>query len=336
MKAILFEQRQGFALENPPIPEISEGEVLIAVDACGLCGTDILKIKTRPESAVLGHEIAGRIEKIGPGVKGFREGDRVIAAHHVPCGTCHFCRHDNPSMCQQFKETNVTPGGFSQYVRLSALHVRSALLKIPDELDAEAASQTEPLACCLRNAKRLKIQEGDSVGIVGLGAIGQLTAMLLTRHFGASVFGLDLDQTRADFLKGWAFGFTEPTSLREAALEATSGRGLDALILTAGTSEMAAQSLSWIRGGGTLNIFASFHPDAAFFNLNEIYHRELTIMGSYSPALEDLKEALDLIASGKILVQEIATKNYSLESFGAALEDLRLRKTIKAMITPNS
>lgn len=334
MKAIISDSSLGFILKEISMPQISNEEVLIAVNACGLCGTDILKIKTKPESAILGHEIAGRIEKLGSGIKGFREGDRVVAAHHVPCENCHFCRHGNPSMCRQFKATNVDPGGFSEYARLSSLHVQSSLLKIPDELDIESASQVEPLACCLRNAKRLKIMEGDTVGIIGLGAIGQMTAMLLTRHFGASVFGLDLDQNRANFLKGWALGFTDTQTFKDAAFEATSGRGFDVLIFTAGTSEMAAQSASWIRGGGTLNVFASFHPKSSFFDLNDVYHRELTIMGSYSPALEDLREALDLIVSQKIPIREIEMKKYPLESFENALEDIRLRKTVKAILAP--
>jgi L-iditol 2-dehydrogenase len=334
MKAILYHHGKGAYLQEIPTPEIGEEEALLAVDACGLCGTDVMKLATRPSSAVLGHELAGRIAKLGKGVHGFREGDRVIVAHHVPCLNCHYCRKTSFSMCRQFKSTNIDPGGFSEFVRVPPEHVRHTMIKIPDSLDALSASQTEPLACCLRNAKRLGLQEGDTAGIVGLGAIGLMTAQLFS-HMGVRVFGLDIDPQRAAALKPWGEGFSQAQAMEEALRSASSGRGLDVLVFTAGTPDFVAAKLPWIRDGGALNIFASFHPESRVsLDLNEVYHRELTVVSSYSPSLEDLRQALELISLDHVPVKKLEPRLYDLENFEAALDDLRARRTLKAIFQP--
>lgn len=333
MKAILYQRDAGAVLRDIPVPPIKEGEALIAVDACGLCGTDLMKLAQRPAHAVLGHEVAGRIARVGKGAKGLKEGDRVIVAHHVPCGKCHYCERESPSMCRQFKETNIDPGGFSEYLRASALHVKHTVLKIPNKLDSFQATQTEPLACCLRNVKRLRSREGDVVGLIGLGAIGLMTAQLLKAR-GVRVLGLDLDRDRAAALAPYGKGFTDAKELEAAIYKESAGRGLDALVLSAGPASSASDRLGWLREGGTLNIFASFHPSAAPIDLNMIYHRELTVISSYSPALEDLRESLDLIADGSFKVDALEPKTYALDRFAAAEGDVRARKTMKAIIVP--
>lgn len=334
MKAILYKQGEGAALREVAVPDIADGEALLAVDACGLCGTDIMKLSTRARSAILGHELAGRIVKVGGGVKAFKEGDRVVVAHHVPCLDCHYCRKGSFSMCRQFKNTNIDPGGFADFVRVPELHVRHTMLKIPDGLSSLEASQTEPLACVLRNVKRLGLRPGDAAGIVGLGAIGLMTAQLL-HHLGVTVLGLDLDPARAEGLSPWGKGFTGRGEMEAALRQATGGRGLDALIFCAGTAVLASEIVGWTRDGGVVNVFASFHPESKIsLDLNDVYYRELTILASYSPSLEDLREALALIAAGAVPVKELRPKTYALEGFDSALDDLRSRKTLKAVFLP--
>lgn len=333
MKAILYKDG-GAALSEVPTPEPGPGEAVIAVEACGLCGTDLMKLGTKPKHAVLGHELCGRVAKAGKGCA-FKEGDRVVAAHHVPCGACHFCKRGSVSMCRQFKATNVEPSGFSEYVKLSALHVQHTTFKVPDHLDAAALSQTEPLACVVRNVKRIQAREGDVIGIVGLGAIGQLTARLLASVYKATPLGLDLDPKRAASLGGIGKGVTDAASFERQAASLTQGRGLDAVVLSAGTPKLAQQAVGWLRDGGALNVFASFHPDPILpLDLNQVYHRELTVISSYSPALEDLKEALDHIVHNRVDVRFADQKSYGLEEFEQAAADVRARKATKAILVP--
>jgi len=164
-----------------PVPAIGSGELLVALRSCGLCGSDIYKIVhgTVAAPAVLGHEVVGTVVAVGPGVQRFAPGSRVVVAHHVPCGACHYCRHGNVSMCRAFREGNLDPGGFAAFIRVPARHVAEVTLPVPDSLaDAEAAF-TEPLASCLRAVKRSPLEAGEAAVVVGLGSIGLLFIQLL-------------------------------------------------------------------------------------------------------------------------------------------------------------
>jgi len=332
MKAILA--RDGAAaLAEVPVPEIGDGELLLALDACGLCGTDVMKLDTRARGAVLGHELVGRVAKAGRGAP-FRAGERLVVSHHVPCLSCHYCRKGQESMCRQFKATNVEPGGFCDFVRVPALHATHTAFRVPDGLDLVAASQTEPLACVLRNVKRLGVGPGDAVGIVGLGAIGQMTGQLL-KAFGAAPVGLDLDPARVELFSTWGAAFTDAAAFAAAGRTLSDGRGFDAVVYSAGTPALVAKSLEWLRDGGAINVFASFHPDHTLpLDLNQVYHRELTVVSSYSPSLADLKEAFDLIASGRFDPLALAPATFPLSAFDDAVRAVKSRRTLKSVLVP--
>ncbi len=332
MKAILAREGSA-ALVEVPVPEIGDGELLLALEACGLCGTDVMKLDTRAADAVLGHELVGVVAKAGPGVP-FREGDRLVVSHHVPCLDCHFCRKGQESMCRQFKETNIAPGGFSERVRVPALHVKHTAFKVPAGLDGVAASQMEPLACVLRNVKRLGIEPGDVVGVVGLGAIGQMTGQLL-KAFGARAIGLDLDPVRTEMFSRWGAAFTDGEAFGEAGRAAADGRGFDAVVYSAGTPALVNRSVGWLRDGGTINVFASFHPDSILpLDLNQVYRRELAVVSSYSPSLADLKEAFELIASGTFDPLALAPAKFPLSAFDDAVRAVKSRRTLKSVLVP--
>ena len=133
MKAAVYYDTNDIRIEERDMPVPGKGEALIKMHACGLCGTDIHKAihKTVKPGTVLGHEVSGEIVRLGEGVEGFRVGDRVFVAHHVPCFTCHYCLRGNHTVCRQWKETNIEPGGFSEYIKVSALHVKHTMVKIP-------------------------------------------------------------------------------------------------------------------------------------------------------------------------------------------------------------
>jgi L-iditol 2-dehydrogenase len=332
MKAILA--RDGAAaLAEVPIPPVGDGELLLAFEVCGLCGTDVMKLDTRAANAVLGHELVGTVAKAGSGAP-FREGERIVVSHHVPCLECHWCRRGQESMCRQFKSTNIAPGGFSDFVLIPALHAKHAAFRVHDDLDPVAASQTEPLACVLRNIKRLRVQKGDTVGIVGLGAIGQMTGQLVTL-FGATPVGLDLDAERVKTFSRWGSGFTDAEAFAATGKELSEGRGFDSIVFSAGGPGLVAKSLPWLRDGGAVNVFASFHPDSIMpLDLNQIYFRELTVISSYSPSLADLKEAFELIASRRFDPLALAPIKFPLSDFAGAVSAVKTRKTLKSVLVP--
>jgi len=339
MKALIYEGPQKVSLRDVPVPEIGEDEALVEVAACGLCGTDLAKVfngNLRPP-VPLGHEVAGRIAKTGGRVKGFKKGDRVVVAHHVPCLECHYCRRGSFSMCRDFKRTNLDPGGFAEFTRVSARHLEHAVLKIPPKLGFETASQTEPLACCLRNLRRLNLGPGDTAVVVGLGAIGLMTCQLLIRR-GALAVGFDLDPQRVRIAQkvGVSHAYTgKDGRSEELVMSLSERRGADALIFTTGTPALVSERLGWVRDGGTVNIFGGFHPESrASIDLNAVYLRELTLNSSYSPAPEDLREALRLISSGEFDIGPHTGSTYPLDRFEEAVRQVRGREALKAILLP--
>ena len=186
-------------LEEMPTPQIGPGELLVRVEASGICGSDVLEwYRIHKAPLVLGHEIAGQIVAVGEGVEKYAEGDRVSVAHHVPCNTCHYCRRGHVTVCDTLRKTNFDPGGFAEYVRLPAINVDRGVFIIPDEVSFEEASFTEPLACVLRGQRSAGLKPGDSVLILGSGIAGLLYVQLARASGAALVVATDVAEYRLE------------------------------------------------------------------------------------------------------------------------------------------
>ena len=318
MKAIVYKEKNKVALENIPAPELTGRGAIIKVKGCGLCGSDIVKLKQGlvKEGTVLGHEVVGIIDKI-KGNKNFQVGDRVVLGHHVPCFQCVYCKNANYSMCAQFKETNIIPGGFAEYIYVSEKHLENTVFKVPGSLFDEEASFTEPIACCLRAIKRSGVREGNNVQVVGLGSIGLIMAQLL-KCCGANVTGSDLIMERLELAKQFGINIG---SIKQA----------DKVFLTAGSNATIDIALKSVRDGGTILVFASVPSDVLGFPNNEVYYRELTILSSYSSSPMDLEESLELIEKKIIKVDKLCT-TYDITDINRAIEDTCSNKIIKAYI----
>ncbi|MEP6685956.1 MAG: alcohol dehydrogenase catalytic domain-containing protein [Verrucomicrobiota bacterium] len=339
MKALVSQKHQT-RLQEVPRPSLQEGDLLLQVDVCGVCFSDVHKIRFQQleKPTILGHEVAGRVVEVGSDVRKFKVGDRVAVAHHVPCLRCHYCLHGNISMCPQFKKTRLDPGGFAEFVRVPAMHVESVAFPIPAGLTEKEASFMEPLGCCVRAVKRAGIQRSDVVVLVGLGSIGLLLFQLI-RHAGATCIGIDLDPKRRLLAQELgltaAFAGSEP-GFPEYLSNATEGRGADGVLLTAGNPALVATALTWLREGGTCTIFASLHPDSHVrLDWNQLYYRELNIVSSYSASPGDLSEALELLGNGVIRVAKLTGDTFPLERFADALAAIESRSILKAIITPH-
>jgi L-iditol 2-dehydrogenase len=319
-----------------PEPEVGTGELLLRVRGCGLCGSDIAKI-VAPETrgpAVLGHEVVGDVVRTGPGVAGFGVGDRVVAAHHVPCGTCHYCRRGSESMCRAFKASNLDPGGFAEYVRVPPANVRHATFRVPDHLTDEEASFVEPLACCVRAVDRARVESGDTVVVVGLGSIGCLFVQLLSRA-GAAVVGADpLSDRVALALTLGARAAGAGDAAASAARELSEGRGADHVILTGGGAEVLPWAAGLVREGGTLHVFAGGPGESLPLPLGTLYHRELTLTSTYSSSPATLARAFWLLSAGKVEVDRLITHRLPLERLAEGVELMRRREALKVYVTP--
>lgn len=336
MKSILAHPDSHLEITQMTTPTINDDEALLQTKACGVCGTDILKLNLRllKTPTVLGHEYVGVIQKLGKNVKNFSVGDTIVAAHHVPCGECHFCRHNQFTMCEHFKKTNFVPGGFSEFIKLSGEHLNHTTFKIPKDMPWQEALFTEPLACTVRNVNRLPLLKNDVVIVMGLGSMGLMTTALL-QHRGITVMGVDLDEARCNTARdfGATEVFTSTTTDFETHIKAfTENRGADGIIFTAGPATLLPQSLDWIRSGGFVNLFSHLSGELTPLDTANLYHRELQIITTYSASPDSLKEAFTLLASDALKLRRMLGPNYAPENFTEALDDINKRKVLKAVV----
>lgn len=285
---------------------------------CGLCGSDIVKFRHKivHDGAVLGHEIVAEILEINSDTK-FKKGDRIVTSHHIPCGECNFCRHGNVSMCEHFKKTNIFPGGFSEKVFVSEEHLQNVAYLVPENMTDEEISFYEPLGCCIRAIKRCALQKDDTALIVGLGSIGLLMGEGL-KAMGYKVYGCDLIPERIELAKKMGI---EPFDF---SFE------VDGVFMTSGADKAIDTALKAVRSGGKILVFSSTPLSNGYPN-NEIYYKELTVLGSYSPSPADLKDSFDLLASGKVNVKGLTTV-YPLDKIQQAFDDTVANKIFKAYI----
>ena len=296
---------------------------IVKVLGCGLCGSDIVKFREHisKDGTVLGHEIVAEIVEINSDTK-FKTGEKIVTSHHIPCGTCDYCRHGNVSMCKHFKSTNIRPGGFSEYVYLSEEHLQNVAHPMPKNLSEIEASFYEPLGCCVRAVKRAKLMDGSKVLVVGLGSIGILMSQAL-KAYGMNVMGCDLIQDRIERLQNLGIDAVDSRDLEQAEL-------FDAVFMTSGADKAIDVALKTIKSGGTILVFSSTPHNTGYPN-KEIYYRELTVLGSYSPAPVDLKDSLELLRTGKVNVKDLSTI-YSLDDIQKAFDDTIANRIMKAYI----
>lgn len=315
-------------------PVLEKSGAIVKIFGCGLCGSDIVKFNQGlvSDGTVLGHEIVGEIVEINLENSAFKVGDKIVSGHHVPCFACIYCQNGNYSMCKKFKTTNIFPGGFAEYIFLSEDHLLHSAFKLSEGISEEEASFTEPLACCLRAVKRAEASPNKNILVMGLGSIGLLIGQV-GKVYGASVYGCDLYQDRVDLSESLGFdkSFKFSEEFSDEIKRKTDNNGVDAVFLAAGSEKSIKPALKSVRDGGTISVFSSVKSYAEGFPNNEIYYRELTVMGSYSPSTQDLKEALKLIESGKIKVKHLIDV-YPLTKINQAIDDTLNNKILKAYI----
>ncbi len=300
---------------------------IVKVLGCGLCGSDIVKFREKisPDGTVLGHEIVAEIVEIDSDTS-FKKGDKIITSHHIPCGECHYCKNGNVSMCKHFKSTNIRPGGFSELVYVSEEHLNNVAYLLPENLTEVEASFYEPLGCCVRAVKRANLAAGSSVLVVGLGSIGIIMAQAL-RASGMNVIGCDLIDERVDLLKNFGIDAFNVKNLDD------NFEKVDGVFMTSGADKALDTALKSVRNGGTILVFSSTPLNSGYPN-NEIYYRELTVLGSYSPSPIDLKDSLELLKTGKVNVKGISTP-YKFDDIQKAFDDTISNRIMKAYIEVN-
>ena len=333
MRAAVYRGVNDVRIETIPVPEIGDGEVLVKIHTCGICGTDLKKIHTGSHDAprVFGHEMTGTIVKTGDGVNGFAVGDRVMAYHHIPCGECFYCSKQTFAQCEAYKNVGCTAGfapsggGFAEYIRvMSPIVRRGGLVKIPDEIPFEQAAFLEPVNTCYKAIRRLNLQSDETVLVIGQGPIGVLLAAL-ARKAGATVLTSDLYPERHAIAA--KFGLDHPLDARvdvaAAAKAATEGRGADVALLAVGGNTLIKTAMDAIRPGGRVVLFAQTQRGEAPFDPAAVCMDEKTLMGSYSSSVSFNEDVNRLVFSGYrngFDLTNLISHRFSLEDAVAAID----------------
>jgi L-iditol 2-dehydrogenase len=331
MRAGVYRGDGRVVVETVPIPTIDEGEVLFRVAACGICGTDIKKIRygfVKPPQ-ILGHELAGTVVAVGRHVKRFKPGDRVVGFHHIPCGECFYCARKLFSQCSIFKLTGLTAGfdpsggGFAQYVRAMPWIVERGMIPVPDDVSFEEATFVEPVNTCLRAVRKARVARGETALVIGQGPIGMLL-MLLAKYQGANVYASDpMANRRAASEKFGAIECFDPTSanLREELLRRTENRGADVVLLAAPQPKLVEDALAILRPGGRVLLFAHNDPVLRLeIQASAIGIEEKEILGAYSASVDDQAESAAIVFGRKLPLREMISHRFPLEQIAEALE----------------
>ncbi|HMG63658.1 MAG TPA: zinc-dependent dehydrogenase [Streptosporangiaceae bacterium] len=346
MKVARFYAPGDVRIEDAPEPSPGPGDVKIAVRNCSTCGTDVKIFRYGhyriSPPRVMGHEIAGQITEVGPGVDGWAPGDRVQVIAAIPDGTCRECRRGRMTVCPNQESIGFQyDGGFAEYMIVPAKVLTvGGLNRIPDGVGFAEASVTEPLACVLNGQELARVGDGDEVVVIGSGPIGCLHVRLARARGAARVFLVDLNAERLEMAAALVHpdaaicsGSTDPV---EAVLKLTDGRGADVVITAAASGAAQEQGLAMAARRGRVSLFGGLPQDKPYIQCdsNLVHYRELTIVGANGSSPAHNTRALELISTGEVEVTDLITHRLPLDEVLKAFDIVSQGEAIKVTIEP--
>jgi len=339
MRVAKYYNNRDVRLEEMPIPEIGDGEILLKVKASGICGSDVMewyRIKKAP--LVLGHEATGEIAKVGKAAGRYKSGDRVFVSHHVPCNTCRYCLNGQHTVCETLHTTNFFPGGFSEYIRVPAINVDRGVFLLPEEISFEEGTFIEPLACVVRGQRMAELRPAQSVLILGAGLSGLLHLLAARAQGAGRIIVTDINEYRLK--KAQELGATAVVNAKEdlaVFLRGTNERRLADLVIVC-TSKLSAfqQALKTVDRAGTILCFAPTEPgESLAVPVNDFWRQSIKILHSYGASPLDNFIARESIRSGNIPVKKLITHQLSLKNAGLGFQLVaEAKECIKVIIEP--
>jgi L-iditol 2-dehydrogenase len=323
MKAAVYQGKSSVTVESLPTPEIGAGELLVRVESCGICHTDLKKIEydLLPAPRIYGHETAGTVVAAGEGVTKFRAGDRVIAFHHIPCSNCFFCSKKLYAQCPTYKKVGITAGfepaggGFAQYIRVMDWIVERGVEKIPDGVSFDEACFVEPVNTCLKGVVQADPKPGEVVMVMGQGPIGLLFTMMVVGT-GATVLTTDTIARRREL--SVQFGAAQSWNPREMDVVAeakalSSGRGVDLVIVATSAPGLVEQAVRCSRPGSRILLFSqTSDKERIEVSGADICMGERAIFGSYSASVDLQKQSADLVFNRTLPVEQLISHRVPL------------------------
>ena len=347
MLAAVYHGPNDLRIENVPIPEIGNAEILIKVISASICGTDLRiyhgnhRMYSPGTVRIPGHEVVGTIAKIGSEVKNYSIGQRVFCAPNTGCGHCEQCITGNNNLCANYDAIGVTSdGGFAEYVRIPANSVRQGnVIPISDSIDPAMAALLEPFACVLRGQNALHIQAGEVVLILGAGPIGVMHIKLAkARGAGRIIVSEPIADRALQASRMGADRVVDPTShdLKSVLLEESQGHGADAIIVAAPVHAAQESTLDLAAIGGRINFFGGLPKDRPTININSnlVHYKELVITGTTACSTADCWQAIQIVNSGVIDLSDVVSQRIPLKDAVIAFAAAEDRKSLKIVLEP--
>ena len=328
MKAVSIKGKDLVSVDDVAIPKVRDGDVLVKMRACGLCGSDLEKVYGRygMSSAKLGHEPSGEVINVGKSVKDFHIGDRVFIHHHVPCYSCYFCWHGDYTMCPMYHKSNISPCGLSEQILVPEWNVcRGGLIKLPDTVSFDEASLIEPLACCIRALNKCSFQRGNDIAILGAGPAGMMHIILAKAFGGGKIILVDINDFRIRFAKKKYDDIEIFNSMTEKDLigkirSLTGQRGVDISIVATSSTKALMQSFPVTRKAGKIMLFGVPSKGAEIsIDMNKLYSNEQSLVSCYAASEIETNQALKLIIEKRINVKPLITHRFNIKNSDEAI-----------------
>jgi L-iditol 2-dehydrogenase len=328
-------------LAERPEPVAGPGEIVVALAACGVCGTDLEKLRGNYQSTgILGHEPVGTVAAVGERAPGFALGERVFVHHHVPCYACAVCRRGDYTFCPEYSKTNLDPGGFAERFRVSSEHLRkAAALRLAPSVTWEEGALLEPGGCALTAARHAGIPAGGSVFILGLGPVGLLYARIAHALGAGWIGGGELSELRRSAAeRGGIDAVVDPTDLEEVhrvVHAGTGGAGVDLVVVATGAPKAVELACELPRRGGTVNLFGLPESGSRLpIDLQRLYLGGLRIVPTYATTERDVADLHSMMVSGRLALRDLVTHRFPLDRITEAFATAaRPTEALKVLVT---
>ncbi len=309
--------------------------MLVKVHACGICGSDIVEWYRLPRAPLVqGHEIGAEVVSVGEGVQKYAPGDRVFIPPKIPCGECVYCRAGHYPQCTEIKER--LPGGFAEYILVPRIFVDKGTYLLPENVSYERSTFIEPVACAVRAQRLAGVEKDKTILVLGSGMSGLIHVKLAAAR-GSKVFAVDINPAKLEMASRMgAYRVINGNEDVYGILMAENGRGADIVVLASSARQAVGEAWRCVDKGGTVVLFAVPGPDEeVVVPVNHFWTRETTILTSYYCGPPDIDDALELIGSGTLVVDDLITHRLPLdeivEGFRLVLEG---RESVKVIIKP--
>ncbi|NMB97301.1 MAG: alcohol dehydrogenase catalytic domain-containing protein [Clostridiaceae bacterium] len=323
------------------IPAIDDGELLVEVECCAVCGTDLKSYmsgnsRIKPPM-IMGHEFCGTIIDLGANTTNYKKGQRITMATTIGCGTCIYCKQGKTNLCRSAEAMGFHyHGAMAPYIKIPEKAVRQNYLVDVQNMDARIASLAEPLSCAINNITRMPWEERKSFLIIGMGPLGMLHAIVLRELGAENIICVEFPGKRTEMTEHMGFQAVHPDEIDKRYLELSGSEGFDHVIITAPSNEIQSKAPLYARKSGYVSYFASLPKGNEILNMNSrtIHYNELVLYGTSDSTVEHVKKAVDIMSKNPGVFRELITHEMKMEDFHKAIDEIKNGNAVKVLLFP--